>query len=147
MVTIPPDGTPSRLPGTEAPERCPDCRARVRVDDTWCSLCHARLHDAPGTGNGTGTGMEREVSVVDVEAARGTEPGGDATDSAAAEASATAARLLAELSVVESSTGLPGRLGALRGAGRGAGIALATVGGLVMVAVLVGCLAVAGTLL
>lgn len=38
---------PVQVPVAARPERCPSCGARVRVEQDWCSLCHASLLPAP----------------------------------------------------------------------------------------------------
>lgn len=34
---------PVQVPVAARPERCPSCGARVRVEQDWCSLCHASV--------------------------------------------------------------------------------------------------------
>jgi hypothetical protein len=41
VMSIPQEPAPTTA---TAVERCPSCGARVRPEDTWCTLCHAPVH-------------------------------------------------------------------------------------------------------
>jgi hypothetical protein len=149
-----------------ATTRCRSCGSRLRPDDEWCTLCLTRVVPDEPEADTAGPEAESEPE-PEPEPESGSEPeaAGDEADEAAeatgevpdgvpaevdpdelARREAEAERMLAELSASESRA-VPSRLAALNPGGRAGGVVLATLGGVVVLAVLMAGMAVVGRFL
>lgn len=118
----------SSLPGpgtsTGSATRCRGCGARMRPEETWCSLCHRSV-------------LEVEPAAAEAqrppEAQAAAEPGRPVDPTVLAQAD----RLIAELAATQARDGRESPLQALqsRFGERSAGLILAGLGGLVLLAV------------
>jgi hypothetical protein len=136
---------PSPGPGTPvgAARRCRACGARLRQQESWCSLCHSSvLDDEPALS----TPVEASAPAKPVEPGALVEPGepvepgapvGPVERPADPAVAAAADRLLAQLAAAEAGraresglTALQGRLGV-----RGGGAMLAAIGGAILLVV------------
>ena len=147
-----------------ATTRCRACGSRLRPDDAWCTLCLTRVAPeepeavAPAGPEAAEAAAEPEAGEAAAEAEAAEPEGAEAADVAgprtpadvdpaeAARREAEAERMLAELSATESRA-VPSRLAALNPGGRAGGVVLALLGGVVVLAVLMAGMAVAGRFL
>ena len=122
-----------------AAARCRNCGARLRPEETWCSLCHQNVVDE------TPSVPEPRVEPL-AETALSPEPGAQQSEPVAAgrpaadvdpDVAAAADRMLAELAASVTAGGQESRFGALRGSlgpyggmilGLAAGVALLACG-------------------
>ena len=139
--------------GTEL--RCRTCRARLRPEETWCSLCHTPVATVEDTS-------QWAPLIPPEEPVRAPAPRMAAAENPLAAASAAAAeyvagrstdgepeprtldrdpdavadRLIADLAVAEAARGQESRFAvwSSRFSGRGGGVMLAAVGGVVLLA-------------
>jgi hypothetical protein len=145
------ESQPHRPTGT-AGDRCPACGARVRPDDDWCSLCHRALREPAAAGDSVFEFDAVGLEPADPDADRGPAMStaglttADAAPPARSGVDDVAARMLAELAVAESAK-LPGPLATLRQAQGGGQLAIAAVGGAILLVLIMAALAVAGILL
>jgi hypothetical protein len=162
-MSFSPEPTHAAAAGTT---RCRSCGSRLRPEDEWCTLCLTRVapeepeepqqseqpeEPAAGAAEPEPLAADRPVE-ADAEDAAGDdgddEDDEDDPDEAARRRAreAEAERMLAELAATESRA-LPPRLAALNTGGRAGGAVLATLGGVVVLAVLMAVMVVAGRFL
>ena len=159
-MSFSPEPTHAAAAGTT---RCRSCGSRLRPEDEWCTLCLTRVapeepeepqqseqpeEPAAGATEPEPLAADSPVEADAEDAARDDEDDEDDPDEAARRRAreAEAERMLAELAATESRA-LPPRLAALNTGGRAGGAVLATLGGVVVLAVLLAVMVVAGRFL